>query len=240
MAIRRAKDRKSSPQANPGGAPEAVVREPSGSQTIAPFPIVGIGASAGGLEPFGQILRALPADTGMAFVLLQHLDPTHASMLTEILSRATVMPVAEVTDQMMVQPNHVYVIPPGVTMGIDRGTLRLTPRREAKGQHRPIDYFLRSLAEDQGHRGIGVILSGSATDGTLGLEAFTQMLHALPVDTGRAFVLVQHLAPTHASMLTEILSRATSMPVTEVKDQMPVEPNHVGSDGPGGSPQLFY
>jgi len=171
MARRRAKDRKSSPQANPGGAPEAVVREPSGSQTIAPFPIVGIGASAGGLEPFGQILRALPADTGMAFVLVQHLDPTHASMLTEILSRATVMPVAEVTDQMMVQPNHVYVIPPGVTMGIDRGTLRLTPRREAKGQHRPIDYFLRSLAEDQGHRGIGVILSGSATDGTLGLEA---------------------------------------------------------------------
>jgi two-component system CheB/CheR fusion protein len=73
-----------------------------------------------------------------------------------------------------------------------------------------------------------------------GLEAFTQMLHALPVDTGRAFVLVQHLAPTHASMLTEILSRATSRPVTEVKDQMPVEPNHVGSDGPGGSPQLFY
>jgi two-component system CheB/CheR fusion protein len=138
---------------------------------MAPFPIVGIGASAGGLEAFTQILHALPPDTGMAFVLIQHLAPSHASMLTEILSRATGMPVSEVIDQMPVQANHVYVIPPGVTMGIAGGALRLTPRREVKGQHRPIDHFLRSLAEDWGHRAIGVILSGSATDGTLGLEA---------------------------------------------------------------------
>ncbi|HEU4437702.1 MAG TPA: chemotaxis protein CheB, partial [Methylomirabilota bacterium] len=137
----------------------------------APFPTVAIGASAGGLDAFTEILRVLPPDTGMAFVVIQHLDPTHASMLTEILGRATTMPVTEVTDQMVVQPNHVYVIPPGVTMGITRGTLKLTPRQEAKGQHRPIDHFLRALAEDQGHRAIGVILSGSATDGTLGLEA---------------------------------------------------------------------
>jgi two-component system CheB/CheR fusion protein len=107
----------------------------------------------------------------MAFVVIQHLDPTHASMLTEILSRATAMPVTEVIDQMVVQPNRVYVIPPGVTMGITRGTLQLTPRTDARGQHRPIDHFLRALAEDEGHRAIGVILSGSATDGTLGLEA---------------------------------------------------------------------
>ena len=101
--------------------------------------MVGIGASAGGLDAITEILRSLPPDTGMAFVVIQHLDPTHASMLTDILARATAMPVSEVTDQMVAQPNHVYVIPPGVTMGIRRGTLELTPRAEGKGQHRPID-----------------------------------------------------------------------------------------------------
>jgi len=135
------------------------------------FPIVGIGASAGGVEAFSQILRALPADTGMGFVLILHLDPTHASMLTEILSRATSMPVSEVTDQMAVEPNRVYVIPPGVNIDIASGILRLSPRKDLRGQQRTIDHFLQSLAEDQHHRAIGVILSGSATDGTLGLEA---------------------------------------------------------------------
>ena len=144
---------------------------PSPRPAVAPFPIVGIGASAGGLDAFTEVLRALPTDTGMAFVVVQHLDPTHSSLLTEILSRSTVMPVTAVADQMVVEPNHVYVIPPGVTMGITRGTLQLTPRSDTRGQHRPIDHFLRALAEDVGHRAIGVILSGSATDGTLGLEA---------------------------------------------------------------------
>jgi len=145
--------------------------EESASPPGSSFPIVGIGASAGGLEAFSQVLHALPADTGMAFVLIGHLDPTHASMLTEILSRATRMPVSEVRDQMPVEPNHVYVIPPGVNMGIAHGILRLSPRKDVRGQHRTIDHFLQSLAEDQHHRSIGVILSGSATDGTLGLEA---------------------------------------------------------------------
>src|SRR5262249_57507531 len=92
-------------------------------------------------------------------------------MLTEILSRATAMPVAEVQDQMPVEPNHVYIIPPGTNMLISGGVLQLSPRTETRGQHRPIDPFFRSLAEDQGHKAIGVILSGTATDGTLGLEA---------------------------------------------------------------------
>src|SRR5262249_29889102 len=134
------------------------------------FAVVGAGASAGGLEAFTQMLHALPVDTGMAFVLVQHLDPTHVSMLTEILSRATAMPVSEVKDQMPVEPNHVYVIPPCTNMIISRGVLQLSPRREVRGQHRPIDHFLRSLAEDQRHKAIGVILSGTASDGTLGLE----------------------------------------------------------------------
>src|SRR5215813_11463918 len=151
--------------------PMTQAEEESASPPGSSFPIVGIGASAGGLEAFSQVLHALPADTGMAFVLIGHLDPTHASMLTEILSRATRMPVSEVRDQMPVEPNHVYVIPPGVNMGIAHGILRLSPRKDVRGQHRTIDHFLQSLAEDQHHRSIGVILSGSATDGTLGLEA---------------------------------------------------------------------
>ncbi|HKQ74714.1 MAG TPA: chemotaxis protein CheB [Blastocatellia bacterium] len=135
------------------------------------FPVVGIGASAGGLEAFRQLLERLPVDTGMAFVLVQHLDPTHDSILTELLSRSTQMPVSEVRDGMAVAPDHVYVIPRNSNMTIAGGVLRLLPREEARGRHRPIDYFLRALAEDQSHRAIGVILSGTASDGTLGLEA---------------------------------------------------------------------
>ena len=140
------------------------------SRPRAPFSVVGIGASAGGLEAFIQLLRALPPDTGLAFVLVQHLAPAHPSALAEILSRATPMPVLEVQDEPRVQPNHVYVIPPGRNMTIAQGALHLLAR-EAHGQQRPIDRFFQSLADDQAHQAIGVILSGSATDGTLGLEA---------------------------------------------------------------------
>jgi two-component system CheB/CheR fusion protein len=133
------------------------------------FPIVGVGASAGGLDAFRQMLSALPVDTGMGFVLVQHLSPTHASLLSEILGRTTVMPVTEVRDEPQVEPNHVYVIPPDRKMCIVGGGLRLLPREE-HGQQRPVDYFLRSLGEDQGSLAIGVVLSGTGTDGTLGLE----------------------------------------------------------------------
>jgi two-component system CheB/CheR fusion protein len=135
-----------------------------------PFPVVGVGASAGGLEAFTQMLGALPADTGMAFVLVQHLAPRHASLLTEILARATTMPVTEAQDETRVEPNRVYVIPPDHDIVISRGFLQLRPREKVRGLHRPIDLFLRSLAEDQRDRAIGVILSGTASDGTLGLE----------------------------------------------------------------------
>ena len=116
------------------------------------------------------MLRALPPDTGMGFVLVQHLAPRHTSMLAEILARETTMPVSEVKDNTPVTPNHVYVIPPGTNMVVAKGVLQLSPRMEARGQHHPIDHFFHSLAEDQGHTAIGVILSGIATDGTLGVE----------------------------------------------------------------------
>jgi two-component system, chemotaxis family, CheB/CheR fusion protein len=135
------------------------------------FPVVGIGASAGGLEAFRQLLKHLPGDTGMAFVLVQHLDPTHKSILTELLSRSTRLPVIEVEDGTRVEPDHVYVMPPNTSMGIAEGVLRLQPREEGRAGRHPVDYFLRTLSQDQSHRAIGVILSGTDSDGTLGLEA---------------------------------------------------------------------
>jgi two-component system CheB/CheR fusion protein len=135
------------------------------------FPVVGIGASAGGLEAFTQFLEHLPLDTGMAFVLVQHLDPTHESILTDLLSKSTKLPVREVRNNMRLEPDHVYVIPPGTVMTVRGGVLKLAMGKPGKGVRHGIDFFLESLAEDQGPQAIGVVLSGSASDGTLGLEA---------------------------------------------------------------------
>jgi two-component system CheB/CheR fusion protein len=132
--------------------------------------IAAIGASAGGIEATTELLSHVPADTGMAFVLVQHLDPSHHSMLTELLSKKTPMRVVEVTNGMTVEPNQVYVIPPNATMSISNHTLQLGPRTESsRGVHMSIDHFMRALAEEQGNRAIGIILSGSGTDGTAGL-----------------------------------------------------------------------
>jgi two-component system CheB/CheR fusion protein len=135
------------------------------------FPVVGIGASAGGLEAFTKLLEHLPPDTGMAFVLVQHLDPKHASMLSALLAKKTRMPVAEVMDGMAVEPNRIYVIPPNTNMAILNGALQLMPRTETRGRHMSIDYFFRSLAEDKGSRAVGVVLSGADSDGSMGLQA---------------------------------------------------------------------
>ena len=135
------------------------------------FPIVGVGASAGGLVAFTELLTHLPLDTGMGFVLVQHLDPEHESALTQLLARATKMPVREITNNQRVEANCVYVIPPNTNLGIARGVLKLRPRPETRTPHRSIDFFFESLAEDQRECAIGVILSGTATDGTLGLTA---------------------------------------------------------------------
>ncbi len=134
-------------------------------------PIVGVGASAGGLEAFTLLLRHLPADTGFGFVLVQHLDPEHASALTQLLARATAMRVREATHNGRVEANCVYVIPPNRSLGIAQGVLKLQPRARDRTALRSIDHFLEALAKDQRERAIGVILSGTATDGTLGLEA---------------------------------------------------------------------
>jgi two-component system CheB/CheR fusion protein len=134
-------------------------------------PIVGVGASAGGLEAFTELLKHLPVDTGLGFVLVQHLDPQHESALAQLLARTTAMPVREVTNNLRVEANHVYIIPPNTTLGIARGILKLQPRPRHRTPSRSIDFFFEALAKDQRERAIGVILSGTATDGTLGLEA---------------------------------------------------------------------
>ena len=135
------------------------------------FPVVGVGASAGGLEAFTALLSALPGNTGMAFVLIQHMDPNHQSVLTSLLQKSTVMPVREVIDGMAVEPNHVYVIPPNALMTISNGFLALTPRAQHPTRNLPIDHFFHTLGDDLKSGAIGVILSGTASDGTQGLKA---------------------------------------------------------------------
>lgn len=144
------------------------------SSTKAPFPIVAVGASAGGLEAFTRLLQHLPPDTGMAFVLIQHLAPQHGSMLASLLVRATAMPVMEAHHDAPVESNHVYIIPPNTLMSIALGVLKLAPRPEERGSPRPIDCFFHSLAADRKAAAIGVILSGSDSDGALGLQAIRE------------------------------------------------------------------
>ena len=134
------------------------------------FAVVGIGASAGGLEAVTELLSSVPATSGMAFLLAQHLAPHHARMLVDILAKKTNMSVQEATEGLTVEANHLYVIPPNTSMRISQGRLTLRPRGETLGPPMPIDDLLYSLAEDRGPNAIGVILSGNGTDGALAMQ----------------------------------------------------------------------
>ncbi len=153
-------------------------RNPQSSEAKDPdddrFPVVGIGASAGGLEAFRELLSHLPIDTGMAFVFIQHLSSNQKSLLSEILARATAMPVAEVQQGMAVKPNCVYVIPPNAKMTIERGLLKLAPRETTRGMVMPVDTFFLSLAADLCSKAIAIVLSGGDGDGARGLEAIKE------------------------------------------------------------------
>ncbi|NJR66312.1 MAG: hypothetical protein HC772_14915, partial [Leptolyngbyaceae cyanobacterium CRU_2_3] len=135
------------------------------------IPVVGIGASAGGLAAFTQVLSHLPIDTGMAFVIVQHLSPDQESLLSLLLSRSTQMPVSEVQDGMALAPNQIYVIPPNASMTLTEGVLKLAPRDRTRGRFMSVDTFLLSLAEDRGNKAIAVVLSRGDGDGSRGLEA---------------------------------------------------------------------
>ncbi len=139
--------------------------------TDALFPIVGIASSAGGLEAFMELLKHLLPDTGMAFVLIQHLDPNHKSLLSQILARKTQMPVSEVLDGVTVEQNSVYIIPPNTKMMLSGGVLQLTPREKVQGKYMPADAFFTSLAADRGRKAIAVVLSGGDGDGSQGIKA---------------------------------------------------------------------
>lgn len=170
----RRKRRKAPSPANKKPSQPAPVAEPPPAEQASSFPLVGIGASAGGLEAIEQFLRHVPEKSGMAFVIVQHLDPTHKGMLVELLQRGTAMPVVQAKDRLKVEPDHVYVIPPNKDMSLLHGQLHLLPPASPRGLNLPIDFFFRSLAEDKQERSIGVILSGMGSDGTLGIRAIKE------------------------------------------------------------------
>lgn len=220
---------------------------------ISPFPIVCIGASAGGLEALEQFLGNVPVNSGMGYVVIQHLDPTQKGMLPELLQRITKMEVIQVKDRMPVMPDFVYVIPPNKSMSILKGTLHLFDPMESRGLRLPIDFFLRSLADDQKEYGVGVILSGMGSDGSMGCRSIKEK---------NGLVLVQEPAnakfdsmPRNVidSVLVDIVAPADELPVklqefikhlpivkynmeVEIKDQSSLEKiiillrNHTGND----------
>jgi len=166
--------------ARPAMPPEAERREAPddvGNNASADFPIVGIGASAGGLAAFEAFFTHLPSDTdiGMALVLIQHLDPEHKSILSELIRRFTRLPVFEVEDGMVVQRNAIYVIPANKDLALFHGRLHLMDPIILKGIHLPIDHFFRSLAQEKGERAIGIVLSGAGSDGALGVRAIKEV-----------------------------------------------------------------
>jgi two-component system CheB/CheR fusion protein len=134
------------------------------------FPVVGIGASAGGLDAFKKLVQSIPAKSGMAYILVQHLHPEYESALPEILQRETKIPVVEISDNVHVEPNFIYVIPSNKLLVATDGVLKLSPRPTIKNNNLPIDLFFSSLAEVHQSQSIGVILSGTGSDGTAGLE----------------------------------------------------------------------
>src|SRR5580692_2280784 len=138
------------------------------------FPVVALGASAGGLEAFSKLFDALPADIGMAFVLIQHLDPTHASMMVDLLTGHTTKKVQQAAEGMPLERGHVYIIPPATYLSIKAGALQLSEPTERHGARLPFDFFLRSLAVEYGERAVCVILSGTGADGSLGLKAIKE------------------------------------------------------------------
>src|SRR5262245_35172923 len=156
--------------AAPPAEPSDAAASPDGEAKPG-FPIVGMGASAGGLDAFKKLFSAMPADTGVAFILIPHLDPTHESLMVELIARQTKMAVLEAADKLKVEPNHVYIIPPNKYMTIEDGVLMLTGPVQRRAMTTPIDLFLRSLADDQQERAICIILSGTGAHGSLGLKA---------------------------------------------------------------------
>ena len=226
--------------------------KPSDSE-IVPFPIACVGASAGGLEALEQFLGNVPINSGIGYIVIQHLDPTQKGMLPELLQRITKMEVNQAKDRMAVKPNHVYVIPPNKTMSILKGTLHLFDPVELRGLRLPIDFFLRSLADDRREHGVGVILSGMGSDGSMGCRAIKEKNGIVMVQepSNAKFdsmprnvidsVLVDIVAPAN-ELPSKLLTFIKHVPVinstvdSDIKDQSSLERiisllrNHTGND----------
>ena len=155
---------------DPVAAMPALTRvKPSTTGTVRAFYVVGIGTSAGGLEALREFFGNTPADSGLAYLVISHLPPDHKNIMGQLLQKITKMPIVEAEDDLQVRPNHVYLIPPGREMSILRGRIQLMSPTPSKDIRFPIDFFFRSLAQDQGEHAVAVVLSGAGTDGTRGI-----------------------------------------------------------------------
>ena len=219
----------------------SATKQKSAPLANATFPVVGIGASAGGLEALEQFLKNVPERSGMAFVIVQHLDPTHKGIMPELLQRATSMEVSQAMDRMAVKPDCVYVIPPNKDMSILHGVLHLFAPAAPRGLRLPIDFFLRALAADCRTLAIGVILSGMGSDGTLGLRAIKEnagvtlvqepasaKFDSMPksaIDAGLADIVApaEELPGKIVAYLRHALSVTRTEPVQALKDQSALE-----------------
>ncbi|MBA3480569.1 MAG: hypothetical protein H0T51_02030 [Pirellulales bacterium] len=199
------------------------------------FPVVGIGGSAGGLEAFIEFFDAMPADSGMAFVLIQHLAPDRESLIAEILSKHSDMPVHQVTSGLAVEPNHVYVIRPGHTLTINHGHLHLGKALREPANNHPVDDFFRSLAEEQRERSIAIIMSGMGSNGTTGVESIKAvggMAVAQEPESAKFPSMPQHLLDSgnadfvlRPAEMPDMLRRYVAHPY--VQGPLPVEPTQV-------------
>jgi two-component system CheB/CheR fusion protein len=221
----------------PVGKAASAVPTATESEANRSFPIVGLGASAGGLEALEQFLGHVPKDCDVGFVVVQHLDPTHKGMLAELLQRSTSMPVTQIKDRMKVEANHVYVIPPNKDLSLLHGVLHLLDPAAPRGLRLPIDFFFRSMADDRHEQSIGVILSGMGSDGTLGLRAIKEKAGAvfvqapasakfdsmprMAIDAGLADVVapVEELPAKILSYLQHVPLLVKPDPDSVVKDQ---------------------
>ena len=186
-------------------------------QPPAAFPSVGLGASAGGLEALEAFLKNVPAASGLAFVIVQHLDPTHKGIMPELLQRGTTMKVIQVKDRTKVRPDCVYVIPPNKDMSILHGVLHLLEPTAPRGLRLPIDFFLRALAEDQREHSVGVILSGMGTDGTVGLKAIKEQAGVVLVQDPKSAKFDGMPRSAIDAGLADIVAPAEELPVRLLK-----------------------
>lgn len=240
----KAVGKKTTPKPKPESKKKPPVREESQAtpeSKTAKFPIVGLGASAGGLEALEDFFRSMPVDSGMAFVVVMHQAAKHVSLLPELLAKTTAMEVKAIRDRMVVEPDCVFIVPPGKNVDLLNGVLHLTELPPRHGAPLPIDYFFRSLAEDREETAIAIVLSGTGTDGTVGLSA---------IKGGSGLVMVQDIAsakfsgmPQHAidaGWADYVLSPA-KMPAQLIKyarGPFLKTPNAVSTPAPGISQSL--